>query len=141
MVLTKLSRQQFQAAFSLIELMVTLAIIAILVSIGYPSYQQYVLKTYRSEASSQLLVIANAQEQYMADHGVYSAELSRLGWPVTPLSGRYRFRIRLEPGAQGFSLSATATGLQQADTECAEFTLNHLGQRNLLSPQYLTCWQ
>ncbi|WP_460856468.1 type IV pilin protein [Rheinheimera gaetbuli] len=129
-----------QAAFSLLEMMVAIAIIAILVSICYPSYQQYVLRTYRSEATSQLYLLANAQEQYIADYGLYTADFSKLGWQSPPQGSRYYYRITLLHDNQGYQLTASATGLQQADSDCPEFTLNHLGQRNVLSPQYLACW-
>lgn len=129
-----------QAAFTLLEVMVTVAIVAILVSICYPSYQQYVLRTYRAEASSHLQILANAQEQYIADYGQYTTDFALLGWQQLQQGNRYRYRITLEHDAQGYQLSATAIGLQQADSDCAEFTLNHLGQRNVQSPQYLSCW-
>lgn len=129
-----------QSAFTLLEVMVTVAIVAILVSISYPSYQQYVLRTYRSDATSQLYLLANAQEQYIADYGGYTADFSQLGWQNLQQTGRYRYRITLQHANQGYQLTATAIGLQQADSDCPEFTLNHLGQRNVLSPQYLSCW-
>lgn len=131
---------KLQQAFTLLEVMVTVAIVAILVSICYPSYQRYVLRTYRAEASSQLYMLANAQEQYIADYGRYTDDFSLLGWQSLQQSGRYRYQITLEAEAQGYLLSATAIGLQQADSDCAEFTLNHFGQRNVQSPQYLRCW-
>lgn len=129
-----------QAAFTLLEVMVTVAIVAILVSVCYPSYQQYVLRTYRSEATSQLHLLANAQEQYIADYGLYTADFSQLGWQSPQQASRYHYRITLLHDNQGYQLTATAIGLQQADSDCPEFTLNHLGQRNVLSPQYLSCW-
>lgn len=129
-----------QAAFSLLEMMVAVAIMAILVSVCYPSYQQYVLRTYRAEATSQLHLLANAQEQYIADYGLYTADFSQLGWQSPQQASRYRYRITLLHNNQGYQLTATAIGLQQADSDCPEFTLNHLGQRNVLSPQFLSCW-
>ncbi len=127
-------------AFTLLEVMLTLAILAILVAVCYPSYQQYVLRTYRAEATTQLQLLANAQEQHIADYGEYSADFAVLGWQDLQLSGRYRYTITLEANAQGYTLTAAAIGLQQADDACPRFTLNHLGQRNVLFPQYLGCW-
>lgn len=126
---------------SLIELMVALAILGILLAISFPSYQQHVLRSYRSEATSSLLQLANAQEQYRADHGVYSSDFSALGGAAQSPSARYRLSITLLDAEQGFELAATAQGLQQADTACSSFTLNHYGQRNMSIPASVDCWQ
>lgn len=130
-----------KGGFSLIELMLALAILGILLAISYPSYQQHVLRSYRSEATSSLLQLANAQEQYRADHGVYSSDFSVLGGAAQSPSARYRLSITLLDAEQGFELAATAQGLQQADTACSSFTLNHYGQRNTSIPASVDCWQ
>lgn len=123
--------------FSLIELLIAVVIVGILAAICYPSYQQYVLRSYRAEAISQLLQLANAQEQHLADYGVYSADLAVLG---AKASERYQFKVNLSAAQQEFELTAQAQGLQQADSECPLFTLNHHGQRNSQEPQALVCW-
>lgn len=126
-----------QQAFSLIELLIVIAIIGILAAVCYPSYQQYVLRTYRTEATTTLLQLANNQEHYLADHGSYTADLALLGGVY---SSRYSFEVLLTEQNQAFELRALTQGPQQADTSCSLFTLNHLGQRNQLSPQTLSCW-
>ena len=130
-----------QNGFSLIEMLVALAILAILISVCYPAYQQYVLRSYRSEATTQLQLLANAQEHYLADYGQYSNDLVALGLTELQRSERYRYSMQLSEENQAFSATARPVGLQQADSGCAVFTLNHLGQRNVQSPQYLPCWQ
>lgn len=127
------------AAFTLIELLIGIAIVGILVAICYPSYQQYVLRSYRSQAVTQLFQLANAQEQYLADHGSYTADLQSIGF--VEVGARYRFQLTLTDASQGYLLAAQAQGLQQADTECLLFTLNHTGQRNPGQPQSLHCWE
>jgi type IV pilus assembly protein PilE len=129
--------QTVKPGFSLIELLIVLAIVGILAAICYPSYQQYVLRSYRAEAISQLLLLANAQEQHLADYGVYSADLVALG---VKASERYTFNINLFAAQQEFELTAHAQGQQQADSECQLFTLNHLGQRNGQDLQAQACW-
>lgn len=135
------------SGFNLIELMIAVVIVAILASISYPAYQQYVLRTYRAEAIQTLLTLANAQEQHFADYGVYQADLSQLqgiseltGSDLTT-SGRYRVSLNLTAEARGFIALATATGLQTADTECLSFQLNHYGQRNETNGVALSCWR
>lgn len=127
--------------FTLIELMVTVAIVGILSAVVYPSYQQYVLKTHRAEASRLLLTAANIQERQLADHGRYTDNVAALG--VAPdgmtASGRYQLQVVLSD-AGSFTLEATAQGPQTADNECLVFTLDHTGQRNRSLPASLFCW-
>jgi type IV pilus assembly protein PilE len=127
--------------FSLIELLITLAIIGILAAVCYPSFQQYVLKSYRAQAITQLLQLASAQEHYLADHGYYTDDFSLLGADAAELAPRYRLQISLSDANQAFTLRAEASGAQRADTECLLFTLNQIGQRNAQHLQSLPCWQ
>jgi len=127
------------AGFSLIELLISIAIVGILAAICYPSYQQHILRSYRSQAITQLFQLANAQQQYLADYGNYAADLQSLGLNET--GARYRFELTLTDGQQGYLLTAQAQGSQRADTDCQLFTLNHVGQRNTGQPQSLHCWE
>jgi type IV pilus assembly protein PilE len=54
--------------FTLVELMVTVAIVAILASISYPSYIQYVIRSNRSEAQQFMLDVANREEEYFLNN-------------------------------------------------------------------------
>ena len=54
--------------FTLMELMVTIAVIAILARIAFPSYQAYMKRVYRSEAQSLMLDLANREQQYLLDN-------------------------------------------------------------------------
>ncbi len=64
--------------FTLVELMIVVAIVAILASIAYPSYQEQVRRTNRSEAMQLLVDVANRQEQYLMDARVYADALADL---------------------------------------------------------------
>ena len=69
--------------FSLLELMIVVAIIAILASIAYPTYQGYITRTNHSAAQSVLLEAANRQEQFFADNKRYAADRSNLGYAAS----------------------------------------------------------
>lgn len=79
-----------RGGFTLIELMVVVAIIAILTMVAYPSYQNYVIRGYRSQAQQLLMDIAQREEQFRLDQGQYTDVLTDLGAAVpTQVSAYY----------------------------------------------------
>lgn len=73
--------------FTLIELMVVIAILGILVSVALPSYRSYVLEGQRSDMQGKLLSIIELQERYYIDNLSYADDMNKLGFPVPPGSG------------------------------------------------------
>ncbi len=80
--------------FSLIELLVTLVIAAILASVAWPAYQNQVMKGRRSDAINALATIAQAQERWRADNPLYQSDLAQLpgGMVVSP-GGHYQLAV------------------------------------------------
>lgn len=122
-------------AFSLIELMIVIAIVAILVALAVPSYTQYVRKANRSEALELLLNWSNNQEIWRAAHTTYADGTTALG---VPSHGKYAFAVS-GTSATAYLLTATAQGNQASDKDkgasCAVLTLN---QSNTKWPP--ECW-
>lgn len=130
-----------RVGFSLLEMLIVLLLIGILSAIAYPAYQQYVLRSYRAEAVTTLLTLANRQEQILADFGEYSTDLSLLGLPTgESASGRYRLQVELYANNLAYRLLLTAQGPQQQDTQCLQFSLNQFGQRNAELAESMRCW-
>src|SRR5512135_2464137 len=105
-----------QNGFTLIELMITVVIIAILAAIAVPAYQEYVKRGNRGAAESEMMGIANSEQQYLLANRVY-ADQATIGY-VLPgnLSGKYTPNIA--PGAgtpPTFTITFTATGSQASD--------------------------
>ncbi len=110
--------------FTLVELMATIAIAGILVSIALPSYQTYIIKSYRVETMGILQTIMKAQERYYGDNISYTIDLSQLGLAVNS-SGehvtkedRYRIQARMCDGfaiTQCIELRAYADNIQEED--------------------------
>ncbi|NCF14737.1 MAG: prepilin-type N-terminal cleavage/methylation domain-containing protein [Gammaproteobacteria bacterium] len=73
-----------QFGFSLIELMIVVAIVAIISAFAYPSYQRYVIKAKRSVAQNALLQVADRQQQFFMDNKRFAADLTDLGFGANP---------------------------------------------------------
>jgi type IV pilus assembly protein PilE len=136
--------------FTLIELMVVVAIVALLLSIAIPAYNDSVRKGRRAEATSELGKLQMAQERWRADHATYGT-LANIGG-VTPLASGYYTVAVATPGgncasgvaasnANSFSITATATGAQASDTGCATIVLTSLcGTVSKTSTGGAKCW-
>lgn len=116
--------------FTLIELMITVAIIGILAAISYPSYTEFVTQSNRSEGQGELLRFANLQEQYFVDYRTYSTDLTTLGQATATVNtehGNYTISVE-SANALTFTLSATAEGAQATnDSACSPLTISEVG--------------
>ncbi|MCW8924966.1 MAG: prepilin-type N-terminal cleavage/methylation domain-containing protein [Xanthomonadales bacterium] len=105
--------------FSLIELMIVIAVITILVMLSYPSYANFIRKANRAQAQTALLDWANRQEVWRADHPSYSNA-------INPANTEH-YTYSIVSTATSFTLTATAIGSQATDTEkgvsCVTMTL------------------
>ena len=71
--------RRHQSAFTLIELMILLAVIGLMAAIAMPNYQQYIERTKRSQAIKDIAVLSMAIEHFHSDHQTYPANLAALG--------------------------------------------------------------
>ena len=78
-------RQTKQGGFTLLELMIVVVIVGVISAVAYPSYMQYVVNTKRTAATSILLQVADRQQQFFMDNKTYTADLTNLGFPASPL--------------------------------------------------------
>lgn len=143
------------AGFTLIELMVTIVIATILLSIAIPSYQAQIRKSRRTEARNALLDLAAREERYFSTANAYSQTPADLGYTAfgaaNPIgSGYYYLTVTATAAAPAtnqlatYTLTATATGTQVNDTSCRTFTVNQLGQQSSqdgsTNDTTTTCW-
>ena len=127
--------------FSLIEVLIVLAIIGILSAVAYPSYQSFVLRSHRATVQSEMQKIHTQQELYNVEHR-QNASLSELGYMADTVglnsdgkvvaagTGRYDLSMEADQPAGQFVISASATAAQLADSNCLTLTLNANGDRS-----------
>jgi len=130
-----MKRKANRRGFTLVELMIVVAIVAILVALAIPSYARYVRKANRGEAQQLLLNWANNQEIWRANDTDYATT----GELAVPTHDKYTFTLPAR-NATTYTLRATAsTADQLKDTErsvsCSPLELN---QSNEKSPP--ECW-
>lgn len=75
---------KYQRAFTLIELMVVVAIVAIVMAIAFPSYERYVVTGKRAVAQNALLQVADRQQQFFMDNKSFAGNLTNLGFAANP---------------------------------------------------------
>lgn len=119
--------------FTLVELMVTVAVIGIIAAIAYPAYTEFVERSRRSEATEALQNMATLQEQYYYHNKAYTGSLGDLDMPATTENDYYALSITTGAAVGGtiqtYTLTATAQGRQASDTECATIQLSSEGDK------------
>lgn len=113
--------------FTLIELMIAVAILGIIAAIAYPSYLDQVRKSRRSDAQSALLQAANRQERFFTTQYSYADAAAALGMPTETENEAYTLAVD-NGDADGFEITATAQG-DQVNDDCTSLTINEIGEK------------
>jgi len=131
--------------FTLIELMVTLAIVGIIAAIAVPSFFGQMQKSRRADAARGLSDLQLQQEKYRASHSTYAADMATLlgsaanATAYNNASDYYDFSIDNTSGT-GFRVSATAKGGQASDTACSPMRITVSGSSVSKTPTTGRCW-
>lgn len=117
-----------QRGFTLIELMIVVAVVAILTAIAYPSYQEQVRKSRRAQAQADLIEYAQTAERYHTVNNTYEA------WDVpnnsSPRTGTEHYEISVDDLTSAtFTLIATPTSAAQVGDRCGVLTTDHAGRK------------
>ena len=132
-----------QKGFTLIELMIVVAILGILSAIALPSYTKYVEKSRRTDAKVELLKIAQLQESFFAQNLSYAENLATLGLVgTTVFSGDGHYVVTMPapqpacsaaagPACVTFQVTAEppAGGAQYGDAACTGFRIDNVGRK------------
>lgn len=124
------------SGFTLIEAMITLAVIALLAAVALPSYQDSVRKSRRSDAFAALTTVQQAQERWRGNRATYAGSITAaptddppgLGMTAASAKGYYALAIS-DAGATGYTVTATAaTGTSQVkDGACQRLRVRVAG--------------
>ena len=151
--------QRPMRGFTLIELMIAVAIIGILAAIAYPSYTSYVLRGKRSLAKAVLTEVASRQENFFVDRKTYADELAKLGYgtyetefcvvadnvPRDCSGATYRITlgnlVTAGTTVLGYTITATGIGSQARDKDCTSLTVNNKGEKTAAGANSANCWK
>lgn len=142
--------QHSNAGFTLIELMITVAIVGILASVAYPSYRDYVVRTHRVDAQRTLMEAVQFMERYYTVNNRYDHARGDPSSTVTlpdalkksPTSGTTRYNIDFEANSLGrntYTLTATPA---QTEPKCGALSITHLGVKSASGKpnDWSACW-
>ncbi len=144
---------QKNKGFTLIELMIVVLIVAVLLTVALPSYQQQVRKTRRSLGKAELMEVMARQEQFFLNHRQYAGLLTDLGYPASPYAIDAQgnddlaaatdriYLIDISTLPNSFTLYATPQLSQSGDRLCATLSLTSIGLRAVTgSAAPSQCW-
>jgi len=131
--------------FTLIELMIVIAIIGILAAIALPAYQDYVTRAKRADAKAGILAVQLAEEKWRANNIAYTALMTDLGYTgdTAQDSPDEHYKITVTNAtANTYTITAVPQGSQATrDTECANFITNQSNSQTTSgSGSDANCW-
>ncbi|MEA9586419.1 MULTISPECIES: type IV pilin protein [Xanthomonas] len=141
-LLHRLSRRADGNGFTLIELMVVVAIVGILAAVAYPSYAEHIRKSRRAQAKADLVEYAQLAERSHTTNNTYANFRFGSGTTTTQSpreGGAAQYTVTVVGNQSTFTLTATPQGNQTKDT-CGTLTLNQAGVKTPSPSLSQGCW-
>jgi len=134
------SRGLARRGFTLVEMIIVVAIVAILVAVALPSYRDYVRKSRRAEAQAYLMAVAGRQTQFLVDTRAYAATLATINIAQPPnVAASYDVTLAAVAGPPPTFLltAAPKPGTDQVSERCGTLTINQTGAK---TAAVTGCW-
>ena len=127
--------------FTLLELLIAVAIIGILAAIAIPMYSDYVTRSRRADGQAKLMQVAQELERCYTQFSKYDDVNCSVSASGTVISAQGFYVIGASvPTPSTFTLTATPQPAQADDTDCKTLTLTHLGEQSATGDDKDSCW-
>ena len=127
--------------FSLIELLITVAIIGILAAIAIPMYSDYVTRSRRADGQAKLMQVAQDLERCYTQYSTYNHDSCSVLASGAVISEQGFYEITADmPNGSVFTLTATPQNEQADDTDCTTLKLTYLGGQGATGTDTDSCW-
>jgi len=143
--MTRIDAQR-EKGFTLIEVMIVVAVVGILLAIGVPAYQQFIVKSKRVEATSLLMEAAGEQQRFYTENNRFATDMTEMGYAnaqVNSETGLYTVSVTASTRSS-YTLTAApvATESQARDADCGSFTINSGGLKGIVGGTETAedCW-
>lgn len=140
-------RGRLISGFSLIEVMIVVAIIGILSAVAFPSYTEYIRRGNRAEATAALLESQQFMERFYAANNCYTTSTNaNPSLPARlqsiPAGGSPRYTLSVEATVNSYTVTATPAGGMTSD-KCGSLTITNTGVkgRSTTTPTVAECWK
>jgi type IV pilus assembly protein PilE len=136
-----------QAGFTLLELVIAMAVLTLLVTMAYPSYLEHMNKVRRADALGPLMDLVNRQEQFMLDHKQYAGSMTLLGYAANPyITPEGYYSVAVVTAGCGttpcyrFTATPVSGKAQAKDAKCASLSINSAGSKTATGSASDKCW-